>query len=90
MLFQTTDISKYIFWDQKIYFEISVVWAELTSTLRKREMTIFPLRVYPILKGFLCSVEQIEGHKVCFSMNTWRKNIAMHPFTLMFIISETA
>ena len=24
-----TDISKYIFWDQKIYFEISVVWNEL-------------------------------------------------------------
>ena len=26
---QTADISKWIFWDQKFYFEISVVWDEL-------------------------------------------------------------
>ena len=27
--FQTTDISKEIFWYQKIYFEVSVVWDEV-------------------------------------------------------------
>ena len=25
---RTTDISKYIFWERKIYFEISIVWNE--------------------------------------------------------------
>ena len=29
MMSQTTDISKEIFWDQKIYFDISVVWDDL-------------------------------------------------------------
>ena len=29
LLTQTNDTSKEIFWDQKIYFEISVVWSEL-------------------------------------------------------------
>ena len=29
LLSQTADISKLIFWDKKIHFEISVVWNEL-------------------------------------------------------------
>ena len=29
LLYRASDISRYIFWDQKIYFEMSVVWDEL-------------------------------------------------------------
>lgn len=29
LLFQPTDISKYIFWNQKSYFEVSVVWDDI-------------------------------------------------------------
>ena len=49
LLSRTICISKLIFWDQKIYFEISVVWNEL-QLLRYQELVVSLLNIHGIFQ----------------------------------------